>query len=252
MGEPVAAVTSPARRPSPPPLPPWQRGALWRALAVGLWALVLLRSAADGRLDLLLRAAFHPLVAVAGLLLLALAGLQLSVALGDPQGRAEPLRRPTVGGLLATALVAALVLALPPAPSFADLAGQRPRDETGADTLTFVLPPAERSLTDWVRLLRSQPDPALHENDPVRISGFVLPMPDGPPQLARLLVRCCLADATPVGLPVRWPPGPVPRADQWLAIEGRMERQPIPGGDRLVVVAETVRPIPRPARPLEP
>ena len=81
-------MTSPARRPSPPPLPPWRRGALWRALAVGLWALVLLRSAADGRLDLLLRAAFHPLVAVAGLLLLALAGLQLAVALGDPQGRA--------------------------------------------------------------------------------------------------------------------------------------------------------------------
>ena len=24
-------------------MPPWQRGALWRALAVGLWALVLLR-----------------------------------------------------------------------------------------------------------------------------------------------------------------------------------------------------------------
>lgn len=245
-------MTSPGRRPGPSALPPWRRGALWRSLALGLWALVLLRSAADGRLDLLLRAAFHPLVTAAGLLLLILAGLQLTVALGDPLGRTEPIGRGTAAGLAATALVTALVLALPPAPSFADLAGQRPRDESGADTLTFLLPPAERSLTDWVRLLRSQPDPALHENNPVRISGFVLPMPDGPPQLARLLVRCCLADATPVGLPVRWPPGPPPRADQWLAIEGRMERQLAPGGERLVVVPETVRPIPRPARPLEP
>jgi uncharacterized repeat protein (TIGR03943 family) len=87
----------------------------------------------------------------------------------------------------------------------------------------------------------------------VRISGFVLPMPDGPPQLARLLVRCCLADATPVGLPVRWPRNlPQPQADQWLALEGQMRREQAKGGERLVVVAERVRSIPRPARPLEP
>ncbi|MFO8237492.1 MAG: TIGR03943 family protein, partial [Prochlorococcaceae cyanobacterium] len=64
-----------------------------------------------------------------------------------------------------------------------------------------------------------------------------------------LLVRCCLADATPVGLPVRWPAGqPLPRADQWLAIEGRMA---VDGG-QLEVVPERIQPIPRPARPLEP
>jgi uncharacterized repeat protein (TIGR03943 family) len=230
-----------------------RRAALWRALALGLWALVLLRSAVDGRLNLLLRAVFHPLVAVAGLLLLTLAGLQLVVAVRDPRGRAEAGRGPALWVLSATALVAVLVLVLPPAPSFADLAGQRPRDETGAEELSFVLPPAQRSLTDWVRLLRSQPDPALHDGAPVRISGFVLPMPEGPPQLARLLVRCCLADATPVGLPVRWPAdAPTPRADQWLAIEGRMARESGPSGERLVVVAEALRPIPRPERPLEP
>ena len=66
-------------------------------------------------------------------------------------------------------------------------------------------------------------------------------------------IRCCLADATPVGLPVRWPAGrPLPPADQWLARAGRVAREPAPGGERLVVVAQQVRPIPRPARPLEP
>jgi uncharacterized repeat protein (TIGR03943 family) len=234
-------------------LPLLHRAALWRGLALALWALVLLRSALDGRLDLLLRAVFHPLVALAGLLLLALAGLQLLLAVRDPLARTEAGGRSTGLTLAATALVAALVLTLPPLPSFADLAGQRPRDETGAEELSFVLPPAQRSLTDWVRLLRSQPDPALHDGDPVRISGFVLPMEEGPPQLARLLVRCCLADATPVGLPVRWPPGQaLPTADQWLALEGRMAVEPAPGGERLVVVAQRLRPIPRPARPLEP
>jgi uncharacterized repeat protein (TIGR03943 family) len=115
-----------------------------------------------------------------------------------------------------------------------------------------VLPPAQRSLTDWVRLQRSQPDPALYAGDPVRISGFVLPLQGQPPQLARLLVRCCLADATPVSLPVRWPPGqPLPQADQWLAIEGVMAVDTTAQPPHSVVVPKRITPIPRPPRPFD-
>lgn len=262
MGEPLAPVIAsplPPRR-RPPPL--LRRAALWRGTALALWALVLLRSGSDGRLDLLLRAVFHPLVTVAGLLLLGLALLQLAIALelgpegADPDraGAAEPGRLGQGLVLLATAGLAMLLLALPPAPSFADLASQRPSDETAESELAFVLPPAQRTLTDWVRLIRSQPDPGLFVGDPVRISGFVLPMPGDTPQLARLLVRCCLADASPVGLPVHWPAGQAPfPADQWLAIDGVMGLGPAPGGgERLEVVPSRIRPIPRPARPLEP
>ena len=220
-----------------------------RGLALGLWAVVLLQSSVDGRLDLLLRAAFHPLVSSAGGVLLMLAVVQVLVGLRQWRGGGEPSSRQERRLSAATAAVAAMLIALPANPSFADLASQRPADETGEESLSFVLPPAQRSLTDWVRLLRSQPDPQLFDGDPVRISGFVLPMPDSPPQLARLLVRCCLADATPVGLPVRWPAGdPLPRADQWLAIEGRMAVE----SGQLEVVPERIQPIPRPARPLEP
>lgn len=244
MGEPVAPVI--------PPL--LLRAPLWRAAALALWGLVMLRSATDGRLDLLLRAVFHPLVALAGLILLALAALQLRLALGSGRQERGDLREART--LVATAAIALLVLLVPPAPSFADLAGQRPRDQTAEGELAFVLPPAQRSLTDWVRLLRSQPDPRLFDGDPVRIQGFVLPMPDQPPQLARLLVRCCLADASPVGLPVRWPAGGAPpKADQWLAIDGVMRIAPSPSGsgpEQLVVVPSRIRPIARPARPLEP
>ncbi len=235
-----------------PPLPPLtQRAALQRGAALALWAFVLLRSCFDGRLDLLLRAIYHPLVALAGSLLLAVALLQLWVGLRRPGAMERSPRRQKLMLLLSAALAVA-VLALPPAPSFADLAGQRPRDDTAESELSFVLPPAQRSLTDWVRLLRSQSDPRLFEGDPVRISGFVLPVPGEPPEIARLLVRCCLADAAPVGLPVRWPPGPLPRADRWLRLEGEMAVQPGPEGERLVVVPRRITPIPRPARPLEP
>ncbi len=217
--------------------------ALIRPLALALWGAVLLWSTLSGRLDLLLRGVFHPLVGLSGVALLALALHQLR------RGRQE---RHWNRGWALSALLAIAVLALPPNPSFSDLAANRNSDLGEAVELDFLLPPAQRSLTDWVRLLRSQPDPALYAGDPVRISGFVLTQPDGPPQLGRLLVRCCLADATPIGLPVRWPSGAIPPADQWLAVEGTMGVETIAGQPRSVVLPKRIRPIPRPARPLEP
>ena len=114
------------------------------------------------------------------------------------------------------------MLVIPPKPSFSDLASNRPQGLPEPQELAFVLPPEQRSLTEWVRLLRSQPDPQLVDGNPVNISGFVWRQPEGPPLIARLTVRCCLADATPAGLPVAWPADAEPKANQWLAIQGTM------------------------------
>ncbi|MCP9890607.1 TIGR03943 family protein [Cyanobium sp. Aljojuca 7D2] len=225
-----------------------------RALALALWGAVLLGSTLSGRLDLLLNGVFHPLVGLSGVALLVFAGLVLKadrdLAMGP--GRRLSTPRATQLALGLSIAVALLVLAIPPNPSFSDLAANRPAELGEEAELSFVLPPAQRTLTDWVRLLRSQPDPSLYAGDPVRISGFVWPQNNDQPQLARLLVRCCLADATPVGLPVRWPAGQKPRADQWLAVQGTMAMEEHNGQTRSVVVAEQIRPIPRPRRPLEP
>ncbi|MCP9788589.1 TIGR03943 family protein [Cyanobium sp. Maggiore-St4-Cus] len=227
--------------------------AVMRAFALGLWGAVLLQSSLSGRLDLLLSGVFHPLVALSGVALLLLAGLLLAEPALRGQESPAPSRRQAIPKTWwLSAAVALLVLAIPPNPSFSTLAANRPAELGDETELSFVLPPAQRSLTDWVRLLRSQPDPSLYAGDPVRISGFVLPQPGEPPQLARLLVRCCLADATPVGLPVRWPAGRMPRADQWLAVEGTMAIEERNGQSRSVVVAQRITPIARPKRPLEP
>jgi hypothetical protein len=190
------------------------------SLLLALWGWLLLWSGWSGRLSLLLREAFHPLVNLAGALLLALAVLWWL-----PIGRR---RRPQALRSRASGVV-------PECPS-----------------LMFHLPPEQRSLTEWVRLLRSQPDPALHDGSPVRISGFVLERAGELPQLARLLVRCCLADATPAGLDVAWPGGVAPAVNQWLEIEGTMTVKNVEGRQRPVVVPERIKPIPRPDRPLEP
>ncbi len=222
---------------------------MWRALSLALWGSVLLQSAISGRLDLLLRAVFHPLVWISGGVLLLLAAVELRAAASRAPRRSSP--GPRV--LLLSCAIAVLVLAQPPRPSFADLASNRDSNLLEEPALSFVSPPAQRSLTDWVRLLRSEPDPSLHAGGAVRISGFVLPVEGDRPQLARLIVRCCLVDASPVGLPVRWPEGgPEPQADRWLAVEGVMGTETWKGQPRNLVIARTVRPIPRPRRPLEP
>jgi uncharacterized repeat protein (TIGR03943 family) len=220
--------------------------AVIRALALALWGALLLVSTVSGRLDLLLSGAFHPLVGLSGGVLLGLAGLQWH------SERRQRRRQRTPKAWWISGAIALLMLALPPNPSFSDLAANRPAELGEEAELSFLLPPAQRSLTDWVRLLRSQPDPNLYAGDPVRISGFVWPQQNEQPQLARLLVRCCLADATPVGLPVRWPAGSQPRTDQWLAVQGTMAVEEHNGQTRSVVIAQRITPIARPNRPLEP
>lgn len=234
--------------PGEPPAPlrqgPLAPGRLLPPALLALWGLVLLFSSLSGRLDLLLHPAFHALVAVAGVSLLLLAGMVL--LRGDGEGRRLPLP------WLLSGLMGVLVLALPPDPSFTVLAMNRPAGLPDPPRLAFILPPEQRSLSEWVRLLRSRPDPALYNGQAVRISGFVLPVPGGQPLLARLQVRCCLADATPMGLPVAWPADFRPRPNAWLAIEGRMGTTSLAGESTSVVLPATIRPIARPRRPLEP
>ena len=215
-----------------------------RGLLLTLWGWMVLWSVLSGRLDLLLRGVFHSLVGASGVVLLA-AGVLLLVR---HRRRRDIARWPW----LVSAALGFMVLLIPPNPSFSDLASNRPQGLPEPAELAFVLPPEQRSLTEWVRLLRSQPDPQLVDGNPVNISGFVWTQPDGPPLIARLTVRCCLADATPSGLAVAWPADAEPKANQWLAIQGRMTIETRKGEPTAVVAPTLIKPIPRPERPLEP
>ena len=49
-----------------------------------------------------------------------------------------------------------------------------------------------------------------------------------------------------------WPEDAVPKANQWLAIQGRMTVAPRNGEPTAVLLPTVIKPIPRPERPLEP
>ena len=209
-----------------------------------IWGWIVLWSVISGRLDLLLRGVFHGLVGVSGAALL-LAGVVLLIR---HRGSRERMPWPW----WSSATIALLVLIAPPNPSFSDLAESRPQGLPEPPELAFVLPPGQRTLTEWVRLLRSQQDPDLVDGNPVKISGFVWTQRNGPPLIARLTVQCCLADATPAGLAVDWPDGFEPTTNQWLAIQGEMAVTMRDEQRVAVVMPKTITPIPRPKRPLEP
>ena len=209
-----------------------------------IWGWIVLWSVISGRLDLLLRGVFHGLVGVSGAALL-LAGVVLVIR---HRGRRERMPWPW----WSSATIALLVLIVPPNPSFSDLAESRPQGLPEPPELAFVLPPGQRTLTEWVRLLRSQQDPDLVDGNPVNISGFVWTQRNGPPLIARLTVRCCLADATPAGLAVDWPDGFEPTTNQWLAIQGEMAVTMRNEQRVAVVMPKIITQIPRPKRPLEP
>lgn len=215
-----------------------------RGFLLQLWGWLVAWSVYSGRLDLLLASSFHKLVSISGVALL-IAGMMVGL-------KSRKQRQSVPWPWLASAIMALLVLLFPPNPSFSDLAASRPQGIPEPPDLAFVLPPQQRTLTEWVRLLRSQPDPDLVDGNPLKISGFVLKQGDEPPQIARLTVRCCLADATPSGLPVDWPANTKPKANQWLEIEGHMRVETRNGQRVAVVVPETITPIQRPERPLEP
>jgi uncharacterized repeat protein (TIGR03943 family) len=213
---------------------------------LGLWGVVFLKCWADGRLNILLHSIFHWLIFATGiaLILLALVGLRWLPQTG---------KKCSYWSIILLIITGLALILFPPRPSFSTLAANRSNIELGDSELSFFSAPEQRSLTDWVRLINSYPDPELYAGDPVLVSGFVLATPAGPPEIARLLVRCCLADATPVGLPVSWPKNqPWPKPDQWLQIKGVMAVESHHGALRAVLIAKKIKQIKAPIRPLEP
>ena len=208
------------------------------------WGWMMIWSLPSGRVNVLVRGIFHNLIGFGGLTILTIGILLLF--------KKYKSRERFSWKLLFSGLIAILIILNPPNPSLSDLANNRPQELKKSQELAFLLPPGQRTLTDWVRLLRNQPDPYLIDGNPINISGFVWQRSDGSHQIARLTVRCCLADATPSGLEVEWPTDVVLKANEWLSIKGNMSVIKKNGIPTSVIVPESIKSIPRPIRPFEP
>jgi uncharacterized repeat protein (TIGR03943 family) len=144
-------------------------------------------------------------------------------------------------------------------------ASQTALDRGVTDTLTLTRSqpqsfrsksrPEERSLTEWVRTLNVYPEPDAYTGQKAKIEGFVIHVKDHPAQnltLSRFVITCCAADAYPIGIPVKLKDDrSAYKPDQWFRVEGKMITETLGGRRQLVLAADKLTEIPKPAVPYE-
>ncbi len=123
---------------------------------------------------------------------------------------------------------------------------------TGAGISTVTTDPLDRNILDWARLFTESDLPASFDGQQARVIGFVYSEPDFPGEhfmLARFTVSCCVADATPLGLPVRWADLGTLTPGEWVVVEGVFEAGLFRDQKTPILQAETVTPIEQPEHP---
>ena len=109
---------------------------------------------------------------------------------------------------------------------------------------------ADVGLAEAVR--RTSQDVTTVRDQPLRVTGFVVPDQAGEVLLTRFVIRCCAADGTPAQVRLTLPPGtPELPADQWLEVVMTLEAPRGPQDTAPAFVAQSVRPVDAPDDPYE-
>lgn len=120
-------------------------------------------------------------------------------------------------------------------------------------TSVLALPrPAERDIVDWMRSFDSNPDPEVFDGQPVDVTGFVYHNPRLPVDqfmIARFLITCCVADASAVGLPVRYKEACKLKQDTWVRVKGVSLSGEVMGESMPIILAGEVKVVHQPEDP---
>ncbi|AUG28295.1 MULTISPECIES: TIGR03943 family protein [Microbacterium] len=154
------------------------------------------------------------------------------------------------GGILATGVVAAIVLT-PPATLSAELAMQR---DTGAPPLfqgsdTVALASTGDTSTfgvgEWASVFATATNPEAFDGDTITLTGFVTPT-DGGFGLTRLVITHCVIDAQPASVPVALTDG-IPSTGTWVTVTGTIRD----ADGRLQIQPASVQTVDQPKDPYE-
>lgn len=180
-----------------------------------LWGSVILLYAWRGQLQLFVYPLYIPLVVGAGVLLFVFG---ISEAL---QGR-----RRSLIATLALCGSAVLALLITPGPLSAAIAQDRgvtdqlPQMQTAPPVFRFALSTENMELLDWLRVLGGTANPQRFAGEKVHVTGMIV-RDNERAHVVRLAIACCIADATPVGLPAQFAQEP-PSAGSWVSVTGKL------------------------------
>ncbi len=121
----------------------------------------------------------------------------------------------------------------------------------GAAASSALVPPAERTVLDWVRAF-NMADSNANTAQTADVIGFVYHDPGlaaGEFIVARFAVTCCAADAVGFGMRVQWPAASALESDAWVRIQGPVTTGAYAGRAMPVIVAESVEGIEAPVQP---
>ena len=230
---------------------------------LGLAAVLAMRHL-DGSLGyyINLRYGWLTLVAIACLAVLGLAVLATGLRRGTGAAAARvPL--PWLGvGLLALPVALALI---PPRPLGTDAMATRALQLGSVPATAGLAVTAEatiaednvpRTVLDWLVLFHQADtgaaDLTRFAGRSARVRGFVYRderFPTGTFMVSRFLLSCCVADAAPIGLAVRWPDADFLDDDAWVWVSGEFAVETFLDERVPVLVATEVTPADQPPQP---
>ena len=162
-------------------------------------------------------------------------------------------------GWLLVILPIVLGLLVPPSPLGAAAMSSR---EISVTSLTSAAAPGQndilskpkgdKNILDWLIEFYSTNDPAAFSGEEARLIGFIYRderFEADQFMISRFVISCCAADATPLGLIVRWPETDSLAEDQWVEVKGHLEPGRFGEEEVLIVVADTVTPTEIPDQP---
>lgn len=110
----------------------------------------------------------------------------------------------------------------------------------------------ERNILDWLYLFQRSSNPADFNGEAVNVIGFVYQddrFGAAEFMVSRFTVSCCVADAAPVGLIVRWPETAELTPDTWVEVQGTLQAGEFNGQQMAILVADQVTITETPAQP---
>lgn len=119
--------------------------------------------------------------------------------------------------------------------------------QTGVKILNnFAVATDEYSIGDWAASISYNPDPEFYKGKKVNLDGFIFKpsnLESGEFYIARYTIRCCVADAAPTGIKVKYDIEDKFRVGDWVRVSGEFDIDDSKGYQDIVVKTESVEAI---------